>query len=85
MRTAIVVANPVEGSRRYPFSSTLVRSTFKLAMVKPAEDSDSEERLARGAPIQRHLVAQVAMISLNINDIIWLRRHKFLIFYAIIT
>jgi hypothetical protein len=44
-----------------------------LVMAKQAE----EERLARGAPNQRHLVAQVAMISLSINDIIWLRYHKF--------
>jgi hypothetical protein len=49
-----------------------------LVMAKQAE----EERLARGAPNQRHLVAQVAMISLSINDIIWLRYHKFLRSYA---
>ncbi len=54
MHAAKVAANPVEGSRRSPFSSTLVRST--LAMAKPVQ----EERLARGAPNQRHLVAQVA-------------------------
>jgi hypothetical protein len=64
MRAAKVAANPVERSRLSPFSSKLVQST--LAMEKPVE----EERLARGAPNQRHLVAQVAMISLNINDII---------------
>ena len=51
MRAAKVAANPVEGSRRSPFSSTLVRSM--LVMAKQAE----EERLAR-APNQRHLVAQ---------------------------
>ncbi len=72
MRAAKVAANPVEGSRRSPFSSTLVRSM--LVTAKQAE----EERLARGAPNQRHLVAQVAMISLSINDIIWLRYPKFL-------
>ena len=60
MRAAKVAASPVEGSRRSPFSSTLVRSM--LLMAKQAE----EERLARGAPNQRHLVAQVAMISLSI-------------------
>jgi hypothetical protein len=72
MRAAKVAANPVEGSRRSRFSSTLVRSM--LMMAKQAE----EERLARGAPNQRHLVAQVAMISLSTNNIIWLRYHKFL-------
>jgi hypothetical protein len=71
MRAAKVAANPVEGSRRSPFSSTLVCST--LAMVKRPPKPVEEERLARGAPNQRHLVAQVAMKSLNINDIIWLR------------
>jgi hypothetical protein len=48
-------------------------------MVKPVE----EERLARGALNKCHLVAQVAVISLDINDIIWLRYHKFLRSYAI--
>jgi hypothetical protein len=48
-------------------------------MAKPVE----EERLARGAPNQRHLVAKVAVISLDINDIIWLRYHEFLRSYAI--
>jgi hypothetical protein len=43
-------------------------------MAKPVE----EERLGCGAPNQRHIVAQVAMISSNINDIVWLRYHKFL-------
>jgi hypothetical protein len=51
MCAAKVAANPVEGSRLSQFSSTLVRST--LAMAKPVE----EERLARGAFNQRHLVA----------------------------
>ncbi len=66
MRAAKVAANPVEGLRRSPFSSTLVRST--LAMAEPVE----EEHLVRGIPNQRHLIAQVAVISLDINDIIWL-------------
>ena len=42
MRAAKVAASPVEGSRRSPFSSTLVRSMW--VMAKQAE----EERLARG-------------------------------------
>ncbi len=57
IRAAKVAANPVEGSRRSPFSSTLVCSV--LAMAKPVE----EERLARVAPNQRHLVGDSDIIG----------------------
>ncbi len=61
---ANVAANPVEGSRLSPFSSTLVRS--KLAMAKPVE----EERLARGAPNHGRQPAPL-------NDRLCIFRNKF--------
>ena len=53
IRAAAVATSPCGGSSPSPFSSTPVPST--LATARPEE----EERLARGAPNQRHHVAQV--------------------------